>query len=136
LYALLEKSIDEDPPISVKEGYIIKKGYNNELDELRLIRSGGKDFVAKFEAEIKEETGIKNLKVGFNKVFGYYIEVPNGQKNLVKDEFNWYRKQTLTNCERYISPALKEKESMILNAEENIMNLEYDLFCDIRNQVK
>ena len=136
LYELLEKSIDEDPPISVKEGYIIKKGYNNELDELRLIRSGGKDFVAKFEAEIKEETGIKNLKVGFNKVFGYYIEVPNGQKNLVKDEFNWYRKQTLTNCERYISPALKEKESMILNAEENIMNLEYDLFCDIRNQVK
>ena len=136
LYALLEKSIDDDPPISVKEGYIIKKGYNNELDELRLIRSGGKDFVAKFEAEIKEETGIKNLKVGFNKVFGYYIEVPNGQKNLVKDEFNWYRKQTLTNCERYISPALKEKESMILNAEENIMNLEYDLFCDIRNQVK
>ena len=136
LYALLEKSIDDDPPISVKEGSIIKKGYNNELDELRLIRSGGKDFVAKFEAEIKEETGIKNLKVGFNKVFGYYIEVPNGQKNLVKDEFNWYRKQTLTNCERYISPALKEKESMILNAEENIMNLEYDLFCDIRNQVK
>ena len=136
LYELLEKSIDDDPPISVKEGYIIKKGYNNELDELRLIRSGGKDFVAKFEAEIKEETGIKNLKVGFNKVFGYYIEVPNGQKNLVKDEFNWYRKQTLTNCERYISPALKEKESMILNAEENIMNLEYDLFCDIRNQVK
>ena len=135
LYALLEKSIDDDPPISVKEGSIIKKGYNNELDELRLIRSGGKDFVAKFEAEIKEETGIKNLKVGFNKVFGYYIEVPNGQKNLVKDEFNWYRKQTLTNCERYISPALKEKESMILNAEENIMNLEYDLFCDIRNQV-
>ncbi len=136
LYNLLEKSIEEDPPISIKEGYIIKQGYNNELDELRLIRSGGKDFVAKFEAEIKEETGIKNLKVGFNKVFGYYIEIPNGQKSLVKDEFNWYRKQTLTNCERYISPALKEKESMILNAEENIINLEYELFCEIRNIVK
>ena len=103
IYSLLEDAIAEDPPISVREGYIIKEGYNKELDELRSIRSGGKDFVAKFEAEVKEETGIKSLKVGFNKVFGYYIEVPNGQKNLVKDEFNWYRKQTLTNCERYIS---------------------------------
>ena len=136
IYSLLEDAIAEDPPISVREGYIIKEGYNKELDELRNIRSGGKDFVAKFEAEVKEETGIKSLKVGFNKVFGYYIEVPNGQKNLVKDEFNWYRKQTLTNCERYISPALKEKEALILNAEENIIDLEYNLFCEIREKIK
>ena len=136
IYRLLESSIADDPPISVREGYIIKSGYNQELDELRSIRSGGKDFVASFEAKIKEETGIKNLKVGFNKVFGYYIEVPNGSKNLVKDEFNWYRKQTLTNCERYISPDLKEKESLILNAEENINDLEYNLFCEIRNIIK
>ena len=136
IYSLLEEAIAEDPPISVREGYIIKEGYNKELDELRSIRSGGKDFVAKFEAEVKEETGIKSLKVGFNKVFGYYIEVPNGQKNLVKDEFNWYRKQTLTNCERYISPALKEKEALILNAEENIIDLEYNLFCEIREKIK
>ena len=136
IYNLLEDAIAEDPPISVREGYIIKEGYNKELDELRSIRSGGKDFVAKFEAEVKEETGIKSLKVGFNKVFGYYIEVPNGQKNLVKDEFNWYRKQTLTNCERYISPALKEKEALILNAEENIIDLEYNLFCEIREKIK
>ena len=136
IYELLDNAIAEDPPISVREGYIIKSGFNSELDELRSIRSGGKDFVASFEAKVKEETGIKNLKVGFNKVFGYYIEVPNGSKNQVKDEFNWYRKQTLTNCERYISPELKEKESLILNAEENIIDLEYNLFCDIRNKIK
>ena len=136
IYELLDNAISEDPPISVREGYIIKSGFNSELDELRSIRSGGKDFVASFEAKVKEETGIKNLKVGFNKVFGYYIEVPNGSKDQVKDEFNWYRKQTLTNCERYISPELKEKESLILNAEENIIDLEYNLFCDIRNKIK
>ncbi len=136
IYDLLEKSIAEEPPISVREGYIIKSGYNKELDELRNIRSGGKDFVARFESELKEQTGIKNLKVGFNKVFGYYIEVPNGQRNLIKEEFNWYRKQTLVNCERYISPDLKEKESLILNAEEKIIDLEYELFCEIRNQIK
>lgn len=136
LYELLDGAIVDDPPISVKEGYMIKEGYNSELDELRNIRSGGKDFVASFEAKVKEETGIKNLKVGFNKVFGYFIEIPNGSKNLVKDEYHWERRQTLTNCERYISPALKEKESMILNAEENIIDLEYKLFCSIKSLVK
>ncbi len=136
LYELLDSAIVDDPPISVKEGYMIKEGYNSELDELRNIRSGGKDFVASFEAKVKEETGIKNLKVGFNKVFGYFIEIPNGSKNLVKDEYHWERRQTLTNCERYISPALKEKESMILNAEENIIDLEYKLFCSIKSLVK
>ena len=136
LYELLDGAIVDNPPISVKEGYMIKDGYSSELDELRNIRSGGKDFVASFEAKVKEETGIKNLKVGFNKVFGYFIEIPNGSKNLVKDEYHWERRQTLTNCERYISPALKEKESMILNAEENIIDLEYKLFCSIKSLVK
>lgn len=136
LCELLDSAIVDNPPISVKEGYMIKEGYSSELDELRNIRSGGKDFVASFEAEVKEETGIKNLKVGFNKVFGYFIEIPNGSKNLVKDEYHWERRQTLTNCERYISPALKEKESMILNAEENIIDLEYKLFCSIKSLVK
>lgn len=136
LFNLLEKAIVEEPPISVREGYIIKDGYNEELDNLRKIRSGGKDFVASFEARVKEETGIKNLKVGFNRVFGYYIEVPNGSKSLVKEEYKWERRQTLANCERYISPELKTQESMILNAEENINNLEYDLFCKIRELVK
>ena len=136
LCELLDSAIVDNPPISVKEGYMIKEGYSSELDELRNIRSGGKDFVASFEAKVKEETGIRNLKVGFNKVFGYFIEIPNGSKNLVKDEYHWERRQTLTNCERYISPALKEKESMILNAEENIIDLEYKLFCSIKSLVK
>ena len=136
IFELLEKSLVEEPPISIKEGYMIKTGFNSELDELREIRSGGKDFVAAFEAKVKEETGIKSLKVGFNKVFGYFIEIPNGSKNLVREEYHWERRQTLTNCERYISPALKEKESMILNAEENIIDLEYKLFCDIKEIVK
>ena len=136
LFKLLDASIVDEPPISIKEGYMIKTGFNSELDELRNIRSGGKDFVAAFEAKVKEETGIKSLKVGFNKVFGYFIEIPNGSKNLVKDEYHWERRQTLTNCERYISPELKEKESLILNAEENIIDLEYKIFCDIKNIVK
>ena len=136
LFKLLDASIVDEPPISIKEGYMIKTGFNSELDELRNIRSGGKDFVAAFETKVKEETGIKSLKVGFNKVFGYFIEIPNGSKNLVKDEYHWERRQTLTNCERYISPELKEKESMILNAEENIIDLEYKIFCDIKNIVK
>ena len=136
LFKILDASIVDEPPISIKEGYMIKTGFNSELDELRNIRSGGKDFVAAFEAKVKEETGIKSLKVGFNKVFGYFIEIPNGSKNLVKDEYHWERRQTLTNCERYISPELKEKESLILNAEENIIDLEYKIFCDIKNIVK
>ena len=136
LYNLLENSIYEEPPISIKEGYLIKEGYNKDLDELKKLRKGGKDFVAKFEAEEKERTGIKNLKVGYNKVFGYYIEVSKGQTNLVKEEYGYVRKQTLSNCERYISPILKEKEDLILNAEEKIIDIEYELFIEIRNTVK
>ena len=136
LYNLLEHSIYENPPITIKEGYIIKEGYNAELDELKELRKGGKDFIAKFEAEEKERTGIKTLKVGYNKVFGYYIEVSKGMTNLVKDEYGYERKQTLSNCERYISPILKEKEALILNAEEKIVELEYNLFIEIRDKIK
>ena len=136
LYELLEKSIYEQPPVTLKEGYLIKDGYNEELDELKSIRSGGKSFIADFEAKVKEETGIKNLKVGFNKVFGYYIEISKGQVKEIPDGLNWERRQTLTNYERYISPELKEKESLILNAEEKIINIEYNLFCEIKSEVK
>jgi len=136
IYMLLEMSLYENPPIGIKEGYLIKDGYNAELDELKSIRSGGKDFVASFENKIKEETGIKNLKVGFNKVFGYFIEVSKGQAKEVKENFGWERRQTLTNCERFISPELKEKEAMILNAEEKIIELEYNLFNEIKNIIK
>lgn len=136
LHDLLERSIYDNPPISLKEGYIIKEKYNAELDELKDLRKGGKDFVARFETEEKERTGIKNLKIGYNKVFGYFIEVSKGSTNLVKEEYGYERRQTLTNCERYISPILKEKEALILNAEEKIIDLEYELFAGIRDEIK
>ena len=136
IFILLDKALYEEPPITVKEGYLIKTGYNEELDELKSIRSGGKDFIANFESEIKEKSGIKNLKVGFNKIFGYYIEVSKGQIKEVKEELGWERRQTLANCERYISPELKEKESLILNAEDKIVELEYNLFIEIKNIIK
>ena len=136
LFNLLEESIYENPPLSIKEGYLIKEGYNKELDELKDLRKGGKDFVARFEAEEKERTGIKNLRVGYNRVFGYYIEVSKGNTSLIKDEYGYERRQTLSNCERYISPILKEKEALILNAEERIIDLEYNLFLSIRDKVK
>lgn len=136
LYNLLENSIYENPPVSIKEGYIIKEGFNSELDELKSLRKGGKDFIAKFEVEEKIRTGIKTLKVGYNRVFGYYIEVSKGMTNLVKEEYGYERKQTLSNCERYISPILKEKEALILNAEEKIIELEYETFLGIRDKIK
>ena len=136
VYSLLEKSIKEDAPFTVHEGGLIKPLYNSELDELRSIRSGSKDFILTLEKEEKERTGIKNLKVGYNKVFGYYIEVSKGNISLIKDEFGWDRKQTLANCERFTTPLLKEKENIILGAEEKIFNLEYKLFMDIREVVK
>ena len=136
MYDLLESSIYENPPVTLKEGYLIKEGYDKELDELKSIRSGGKDFIASFESEIKKQTGIKNLKVGYNRVFGYYIEVSKGQIGEIKEEYHWERRQTLANCERYISPLLKEKEALILNAEEKIIDLEYKLFLDIKETIK
>lgn len=134
LYNLLESSLYETPPSTLKEGYLIKKGFNKELDELKDLRSGGKDFISKYEQEEREKTGIKNLKVGFNKVFGYYIEISKGNLSMVKDEYGYIRKQTLTNCERFINPILKEKEDLVLSAEEKIINLEYELFIDIRQK--
>ena len=136
LFKLLESAISEDAPISIKEGNIIKSGYNKELDELKSIRSGGKDFISGIEASLKEQTGINNLKVGYNKVFGYFIEVSKGNSKRVSEEFGWGRRQTLTNAERYITPELKEKEALILNAEERIIDLEYNLFMEIKESIK
>ena len=136
VYSLLEKSILEDAPFTLHEGHLIKEGYNPELDELKKISSGSKDFILELEQQEKQRTGIKNLKVGFNKVFGYYIEVSKGQCSLVKDEYGYERKQTLANCERFTTPLLKEKENIILGAEEKIISLEYKLFMDIREVVK
>ncbi len=136
LYELLDKSIDEDAPVTIKEGGIIKSGFNLELDNLKINRSSGKDFVVNMEKEERERTGIKNLKVGYNKVFGYYIEVSKGSVPLVKEEFNYERKQTLANAERYVTPLLKEKEALILGAEEKIITLEYNLFIEIRDEVR
>ena len=136
VYSLLESSILDDAPFTLHEGGLIKEGYNEELDELKKISSGSKDFILEMEQEEKERTGIKNLKVGFNKVFGYYIEVSKGQCSLIKDEYGYERKQTLANCERFSTPILKEKENIILGAEEKIISLEYKLFMDIREVVK
>ena len=136
LYLILENSIKDDVPLTIKDGGIIKEGYDKEVDELRSIKSGGKDFISNFEREEKERTGIKGLKIGYNKVFGYYIEVPKGQISQVKEEFHYDRKQTISNCERYITPLLKEKENLILNAEEKLNTLEYDIFCKIKEEVK
>ncbi len=136
LYSLLEKSIYNDPPVTIKEGYLIKEGYNTELDELKSLRSGGKEFISSLEATEKERTGISNLKVGFNKVFGYYIEVSKGNVDKIKEEYGWERRQTLTNAERFITPLLKEKEALVLNAEERIIELEYNLFMEIKNIIK
>ena len=134
LYNLLENSLYETPPITLKEGYLIKEGFNKELDELKDLRSGGKEFISNYEQEEREKTGIKNLKVGFNKVFGYYIEISKGNLGLVKEDFGYIRKQTLANCERFINPILKEKEDLVLSAEEKIINLEYELFITIREK--
>ena len=136
LYNLLEKSIYEDAPITLKEGYLIKEGYNEELDLLKSSRKGNKDFVSNLEKEERNRTGIKTLKVGYNRIFGYYIEVSKGACKDIKEEFGYERKQTLANCERFITPLLKEKEALILGAEEKIINLEYDLFISIRDTVK
>ena len=136
IYELLEKSIHEEAPITLHDGSLIKDGYNSELDELRSISTNSKDFILKIEQEEKEKTGIKSLRLGFNKVFGYYIEISKSNIPLVKEEWGWDRKQTTVNGERYITPLLKEKEAIILGAEEKMINLEYQLFMDIRNEVK
>ena len=133
LYTLLEASITEDPPLAVKEGGIIREGYNEQVDTYRNSKTQGKSWLAQLEAEEKEKTGIRNLKIKYNKVFGYYLEVTNSFKDLVPEYYT--RKQTLTNSERYITPKLKELEDMILGAEDKLFALEYDLFCQVREEL-
>lgn len=133
IYKLIDDSIIDDPPIQIKEGGIIKTEYNEEIGRLRNAKTDGKTWLAKLESEEREKTGIKNLKVKFNKVFGYCIEITNSFKDMVPDYYT--RKQTLTNAERYITPELKELEDVILGAEEKLFSLEYDIFNSIREQI-
>jgi DNA mismatch repair protein MutS len=134
IYELLEKSIVEEAPISVKEGGVIKTGYNAELDEIKEISVNGKEWISNLQNTERERTGIKNLKIGYNKIFGYYIEIT--QSN-VKNAPDYYtRKQTLANCERFVTPELKEMESKVLNADEQLMKLEYNIFLEIRQYIK
>ncbi len=130
---LIETSINDDPPIALKDGGIIKDGYHEDIDKYRHAKTEGKQWLSELEAKEREKTGIKNLRVKYNKVFGYYLEVTNSYKELVPDD--WTRKQTLTNAERYITPELKELEDMILGAEDKLFSLEYDLFSMIRDQI-
>lgn len=136
LFDLLEASINEDAPITIKEGSLIKNGYNLDLDTLKNSKKGDKDFLLKLEQVEREKTGIKNLKVGFNKIFGYYIEISKGSIKDIPENSGYERKQTLANAERYVTPLLKEKEELILGAEEKIINIEYELFIEIRDKVK
>ncbi|WP_050607491.1 DNA mismatch repair protein MutS [Clostridium niameyense] len=135
IYKLLDKSIIDNPSISVKEGNIIKEGFNEEVDSLRFAKTNGKKWIASLEQQEKEATGIKSLKVSYNKVFGYFIEVTKANLNLVP-EGRYIRKQTLTNCERYITPELKEMEEKILGAEEKLIDIEYKLFIEIRDYIE
>jgi DNA mismatch repair protein MutS len=130
---LVTKAIREDPPLAMKEGNIIRDGYNEEVDKLRRAKSDGKDWLAKLENDEREKTGIKNLKIKYNKVFGYYLEVTNSYKDLVPDYYT--RKQTLANAERYITPELKELEDMILGAEDKLYALEYELYSEVRETI-
>lgn len=134
--SMLDNAIKENPPLSVKEGGMIKDGYDSSLDDLKFASKDGKQYIASLEAKERERTGIKSLKIGFNKVFGYYIEVTNSFLSQIKDEYNYIRKQTTTNAERFITPELKEKEKFILSADDRIVALEYDIFINIRNYVK
>ena len=133
LYQLIESAIVEEPPIQTKEGGIIKEGYNEEADKLRHAKTEGKSWLAELETKERDKTGIKNLKIKFNKVFGYYFEVTNSFKELVPDYF--IRKQTLANAERYTTDELKELEDIILGAEDKLFSLEYDLFCEVRERI-
>lgn len=130
---LIEDAIMEEPPLAVKEGGIIKEGFREDVDKLRKAKTEGKTWLAELENKEKETTGIKNLRVKYNKVFGYYLEVTNSYKDLVPD--TWIRKQTLTNAERYTTPELKELEDVILGAEEKLYALEYEIFCEIRDGI-
>ena len=133
IFELIDKAIEDEPPLTVKEGGIIKEGYHEEVDRLRKAKTEGKDWLMELEAKEREATGIKNLKIKYNRVFGYYLEVTNSYQNLVPE--NWVRKQTLANAERYTTPELKELEDIILGAEDKLFSLEYNLFSEIRDQI-
>lgn len=133
LHQLIEASIEEEPPLSVREGGMIRDGYNEDIDRLRHAKTDGKEWLAKLLEEEKERTGIKNLKIKYNKVFGYYLDVTNSYQNLVPED--WTRKQTLANSERYTTPRLKELEDMILGAEDKLYNLEYEVFSQVREKI-
>ena len=131
--SLIEASIVDEPPIAIKDGGLIKEGYNEEIDRLRHAKTDGKQWLLNLEASEKERTGIKNLKIKYNKVFGYYFEVTNSFKDMVPDDY--IRKQTLTNAERFTTPKLKELEDVILSAEDKLFYLEYDLFTEVRDRI-
>lgn len=133
LFSLIEKSVNEEPPISIREGGIIREGFDETIDQLRHAKTEGKTWLAQLEEQERERTGIKNLRIKYNKVFGYYLEVTNSYKDMVPEDY--VRKQTLANAERYSMPRLKELEDMILNAEEKLTVLEYDKFCEIRDHI-
>ncbi len=133
LYTLIDAAIKEEPPLSVREGDMIKNGYHEEVDKLRRAKTDGKKWLTELLETEKERTGIKNLKIKFNKVFGYYLEVTNSYQNLVPED--WTRKQTLVNAERYTTPRLKELEDTILGAEDRLNHLEYELFCEVREAI-
>ena len=133
---LVERAFVEMPPISVKEGGMFRQGFNAQLDEYLDARQNGKQWILDFEASEKQKTGIKNLRVGYNKVFGYYIEVTRSYLNQITDDMHYTRKQSLANAERFITPELKEMEAKILNAEDKIVNIEYALFQEVRNHIK
>ena len=134
VYDIIDKTIVDEPPISVKEGGLIKLGYDEEIDKLKTATTDGKNWIINIEAEEREKTGIKGLKVGFNKVFGYYIEVTKSNISLVPDRY--IRKQTLTGGERYITEELKNLENQILGAEEKVVNLEYNVFVEVRDKIE
>ena len=135
LYDMIEGAIIDNPPLTLKDGGVFVEGYNEELDQVREIGKNGKNWILELENKERERTGVKSLKIGYNRVFGYYIEVTKTNLDSIKDEFGYVRKQTLTNAERFITQELKELEDLILGAEDKLAALEYELFCDVRDRV-
>ena len=133
IYQLILKSIEEEPPITIREGGMIRDGFDETIDNLRNAKRDGKQWLAQLEEQDRERTGIKNLRIKYNKVFGYYFEVTNSNKDMVPEDY--IRKQTLANAERYTTSRLKELEDTILNAEDKLTALEYDIFCRIRESI-
>ena len=133
---LIDQAIVYNPPLTLKEGGLIKDGYNEELDELRYIRDNGKQWLSDFETQERERTGIKGLKIGYNRVFGYYIEITKSYLPMVKDEFEYTRKQSISNAERFVTPKLKEMEAKILSAHDKMVSLEYEIFVQMREYIK